>query len=168
MAFWNSFQMMTVLYISFVRINGDLELTDPMIRLLLGHSYLYPYSIDSVYVQSKYDMDPVFDHLVVGSQKQKEGYRSTRFQKMNQPVKKLSSATFPPLHHTAERSSPSPCHLVIPTHETYFFSGASTLNLTSHSFPLPGPHSKAEPSLDPEMRSGISGDGAHNVLTSDA
>jgi hypothetical protein len=148
-----------------------------MIRLLLGRSYLYPYNIDSAYVQSTYGMDLVSDPLVVGSQRPREGYRSSGFQKMIQPVGKLSSATSPPPLHTVERllftlwswrDSPSPCHLVIPTHETYFFSGASTLNLTSHSFPLPGPHSNAEPSLDPDMRSGISGDGAHNVLTSDA
>jgi hypothetical protein len=139
-----------------------------MIRLLLGHFYLYPYNTSFACAQSRYGMDLASAPLPVDSQKQRGGYRSSGFQKMIQPVRKLSSATSPPPHITFERDSPSPCHLVIPTHETYFFSGASTLNLTSHSFPLPGPHSNAEPSLDPEMRSGISGDGAHNVLTSDA
>ena len=139
-----------------------------MIRLLLGHSYLYPYNISSAYVQSKYDRDLECDHLAVGLLRPRGVYRSSGSQKMIQQVGTLSSATSLPPHHTVTNSLPSPCHLIIPTQETYFFSGASTLNLTSHSFPLPGPHNKAEPSLDPDMRSGISGDGAHNVLTSDA
>jgi hypothetical protein len=40
-------------------------------------------------------MDLVSDPLVVGSQKQRGGYRSIKSQKMIQPVRKLSSATFP-------------------------------------------------------------------------
>ena len=143
------------------------KLTDPMTQLLSGHSCSYPYNIDSAYVQSKYDMDLASVPQVVDLSWLMGGCKSTRSQKMILPVGRLSSA-LDPAYCWSRVDSPSPCHFVIPTHETYFFSGASTLSLTSHSFPRPGPHRRADPSLDPEIRSGISGEGAHSVRTSDA
>lgn len=57
----------------------------------------------------------------------------------------------------------------MPTQLTYFFSGPSTRNLTSHSLPLAeGPQTIAEPSLEPERSKGTCREGAAMARTSDA
>jgi len=96
--------MITVLYISFAEKVEQLQLTDPMIRLLLGHSCLYPYNINSVYARLEYGKGLESDLLVVGWQKPRGVYRSIRSQKMIQRARTLSSAKLFGVESQCERT----------------------------------------------------------------